>query len=824
MFNVLKGRGFFTVFSISIFAASSQSLAQVALEEIIVTSQKREQSLQDVQVSVNVLSGEKILDAGITKIEDLQAYVPNLVMSETGIGTNIYIRGIGSGINQGFEQSVGTYIDGTYYGRAQLSRAPFLDLERVEVLRGPQNVLYGKNSLGGALTINTAKPTQDFEGHVAATVGDFGERVVDLVLSGGLTDTVSARLAHRSRDLDGYVQNADLSDEPSRDESTTRLTLAWDASEDLDVSLKLEDGSFDVVGRQIEIVGDEGSLNPALGGATWSQFLAGFGASTSVLNTSQDFVRSSNGDFSQNDTSNITLDLDYRWNDYEINSVTSYVEYDYNERCDCDFTGADVFFVDSREDYSQFSQEIRIESPLGETFEWMAGVYYQTSDLEFEDAFLTTPTSVIGNVLDTILSSDAAFGDAFPTGATGAGQQLAGISVPRTFDQDSDLISGFVQVGWNINDKAKLTIGGRYNSEDKEASRTLTVQDSDGNEIPFNAEFIPGTEVGIDYILGNVLNVVRHDISDGLEEDDFSPSVTFEYAFNDDVQGYANWSRGFKAGGFDVRSNVAPATFDAAGNAIPPPGTVVVNEFNPALSYEVEPGTFEYDQEEATSIELGLKSRLLNGSLEVNLAAFHTEYEDLQVSIFDGTLGFNVGNAAEATSIGVELESRWAVSENLNLRGSLAWLDFEFDDYEDGQATQRQRILTGQNTTDFQGFTNQYVADFSGALAADYVRDIGNDLLFSSTLDLIFTTEYNPSQNVDPEIEQDGYVKLNARVAVSSIDDTWEIALVGKNLTDEDIITYTNDTPLSANLVQSVGFYGFVEPPRAFTVQGTYRF
>jgi len=189
-----------TVVAPSAFSQQASGL----LEEVIVTSKKRAQSLQDVSISVNVLNGEKIQDAGITKIEDLQSYVPNLSMSETGIGTNIYIRGIGSGINQGFEQSVGLYKDGVYHGRAQLTRAPFLDLERVEVLRGPQNILYGRNSIAGALSVVTAQPTEEFEGHVSLTYEpDFGEQIADIVLSGAITENLTGRLAHRSRDLDG---------------------------------------------------------------------------------------------------------------------------------------------------------------------------------------------------------------------------------------------------------------------------------------------------------------------------------------------------------------------------------------------------------------------------------------------------------------------------------------------------------------------------------------------------------------------------------------------------------------------------------------------
>jgi len=145
----------------------SSAIAAPALEEVLVTATLRTESLQDVPVSVNAVSGEKMQEAGIDKIEDLQAYVPNLSMSETGIGTNIYIRGIGSGINPGFEQSVGMYFDGVSYSRAQLTRAPFLDLARVEVLRGPQNILYGKNSIAGALSLISARPGDEQEGSLS---------------------------------------------------------------------------------------------------------------------------------------------------------------------------------------------------------------------------------------------------------------------------------------------------------------------------------------------------------------------------------------------------------------------------------------------------------------------------------------------------------------------------------------------------------------------------------------------------------------------------------------------------------------------------------
>lgn len=788
------------------------------LEEVIVTSKKRAQSLQDVSLSVNVLGGEKIAEAGITKIEDLQAYVPNLTMSETGIGTNIYIRGIGSGINQGFEQSVGMYKDGVSHGRAQLSRAPFLDLERVEVLRGPQNILYGRNSIAGALSITTAQPTEEFEGHVALTYeSDYGEQIADVVLSGPLAENLTGRFAHRTRKMDGYVADLDGGDEPDRDEQTTRLSLRWDISDDLDATLIYEDGSFDVTGRQVEIIGDQPSLNPALSGANWSQFLfslnplnAFTGADltpASALNVTQDFQRSANRDFSDNNTETITLTVNYALGDLSLTSVTSSLEYDYREICDCDFTSANIFFVESTEDYSQFSQEFRLASPVGEKFEWIAGIYYQSSDLEFTDRFFTDQTSSVGNLLDTILPG--LFTGIYPAGAA---QQLNGFAAPRTFDQDSDLWSGFVQATWNINDVSRLTLGGRYSSEEKSASRTLTYTDLAGNELAYNDSFVPNTFIGVDYILGRVLNVARHDLAGNREESKFAPSATYEYDLNDSSLGYISWARGFKAGGYDVRSNVSST------------GYSVINPFASALSFELEPGSFEYSQERAETIEIGLKTTLLDGNMELNIAAFNTDYEDLQVSIFDGSLGFNVGNAGEATTKGIEMDGRWALSESFWLAASLAWLDFEFTDFPNGQCTQIERITTGENLCDYQGLSNQYVADLSGYLSANYETAITDSLLFRATADLLYTSDYNPTQNLDPNVEEDGYTKLNLRLAISDIDDQWEVALIGKNLTDENIVTYANDTPLATSLSQSIGYYGFVESPRTLSVQGTYRF
>lgn len=818
---ILLQRGFLAAASL---IGSAAVLAQpIVLEEILVTAQKRTESLQDVSVSVNALSGEKIGEAGINKIEDIQAYVPNLTMSETGIGTNIYIRGLGSGINQGFEQSVGMYVDGVHYGRAQLSRAPFLDLQRVEVLRGPQNILYGKNSVAGAISIATAPPENDYAANIRVLYEpEYGESVIDLMVNGSLSDTVSGRFAYRARDLDGYVDNIDGGTEPQRDEDTARLSLRWDINDDLDATLKIGQGTFDVTGRQIEILGDARSLNPGLGGANWGQFLLALnplntftGADTtpaSVLNTDIDYQRSSNGDYSVNETGEVVLNVNYRMDDYELTSTTAYLNYDYEELCDCDFTSANVFFVTSNEKFEQFSQEFRIASPIGERFEWLAGLYFQSSELDFRDRFTTT-NSVVGNVLDTVLpvafSTDGGLTTVYPAGAA---QQIVNIAVPREFEQDTTLSSVFFQGTFNLTDRARITLGGRYSDESKEGRRYLTVVDAAGNEIPYDDSFIPGGSMGIDYLLGRILQVARHDLAGDRDESNFAPAATFELDVTDDSMAYVSWTRGYKSGGFDTRSNV------------PPVPTTVTNAFSRSLAFTLPAGSFEYDSEESRTVEVGMKNRLAGGSVELNVSAFQTQYTDLQVSIYDGVLGFNVGNAAEAVAEGFELDGRWAVTNNFTLSGSLAFLDFEFQDYPNGQCTQLQRIQGGVPTCSYNGLTNQYVANFSGAIGAEIAREIGDRLLLRTALDVVFSDDYNPSQNLDPIMDQPGYQKINLRVALSDEARGWEIAVLAKNLNDAEVVTYANDTPLASNLTQSIGHYSFVESPRTIAVQGSFSF
>ena len=417
--NLLKASLFF------ILIINSSSIFAQKLEEIVVTAQKRAESLQDVSVSVTAMSGEKLAETGVARLEEVTAFIPNFTLSETGIGTNIYIRGIGSGINQGFEQSVGMYFDGIYYGRAQLARSPIFDLERVEVLRGPQVTLFGNNSIGGAVSIVSAKPTDYFTGSVGLMAdNDHGEEEIKLALSGPLTDNLNARLAIRDYKLGGYVKNSFLDrDEPKRDYLTSRLSLEFTPDSDAFTALlKLERSDFDVEGRQIVMVRDEPTnykglssnamvrknyfakgaystpcllfLDPSLpcgqdpvyNPATYTVdgeypipnmndiFKSGIrtGAVDAPIFPSvggQDVAysgdysqRGSNNDSSENNIENATLTIDIPFENGDLKIVNGFLKYDYRDVCDCDFTSATLLEYESQEEYKQRSHEFRYTS------------------------------------------------------------------------------------------------------------------------------------------------------------------------------------------------------------------------------------------------------------------------------------------------------------------------------------------------------------------------------------------------------------------------------------------------------------------------------
>jgi len=741
--------------------ATAESLA---LEEIVVTAQKRAESLQDVPISVNAVGGDKMDDAGIENLKDLSAYVPNLKVTEGGLVPQLYIRGVGSGQNQGFEQSVGTYSDGIYAGRSLQSRGAFLDLERVEVLRGPQSILFGKNSIAGALSLVSAKPTEEFEGKVSLShEPEYDQTEFNVAVSGAITDSLRARLALRDRQEGGYLENDNINKSVSEvDERAARTTLVWDASNDLEVTLKLERSEIEQDGRtfQVESMGvypvamDDLSLDDK----TWS-------------NEDNRLSFESDG---------VMLKLDYTLGGHTLTAVSGYSAYSYDEKdYDGDTAYIPLISMDMQEEFEQVSQEIRLVSPGGETVDYIVGAFYQASEQEYREDATLVVNGLVGT--DLILA--------------------------RPFEQESDTWAVFAQATWNLSEALRVTAGLRYTEEEKEG---LRVQDTfttggylgtlDGvsvSDTPALAALAAGLTAGF--------NLQDHELDDKRDEEVLTPSFSVQYDFNEDTMLYASYSTGYKSGGFDARNT--NAIMGTLPSGVPGGGDV-----------------FSFDEEEAETIELGAKMSLLDGTAELNAALFLTDYTDMQVSVFDGAFGFSVANAGEARVQGLELDGRWRATENLTLTGALAYLDFEWTDYPAaGCPTDTNTPATPSplyaGNCDFTGKEGEQTPEWSASLSAQHVYPLGDTFELRSNLDVNFKDNHFTSGDMDRRQEQGGATRINARLALASSDDRWQVALVGKNLTDQVVRTFGSKVSLSGS-----GITSLMAPPRTVAVEGIFNF
>lgn len=759
------------------------------VELIEVTSQRRVQNIQDVPISVQAFGAAQLERASIDKIEDLQLYVPNLNLAESGLSTQLFIRGIGSGNNQGFEQSVVQFVDGVSYARQQLSRAPFFDMERAEVLRGPQSILFGKNAIGGALNFTTASVEEYTSARLFAQVGEFGIREYQGVINGALWgDNLYGRLSVRHYEEDGYIDNVTLNrSEPNRKDQTIRAKLLYNVNNDWSLHFKYEKNDFETVGRQIEILQDEGNPGNPFG----ATLAAGFGLPNALPETNHDYSRVSNGDSSFNSSQNLTFEVKGMLGELEFESRTSSLQYDFQDICDCDYLGANIFTVPMDEDYKQFSQEFRVASDSANRFFWQAGVFYQTSELVFSDA-IVLPTAEIGQT-DLGVLPTAVFA---LTGSAVQGEALSGISARRDFTQDTDALSAFAQLTYKVTDATQVTLGARLSREEKEGFRTINANDTSTG--------LPTTNPVSPLVLNGLFAIESeqtsgHYLTGERTETAFDPSINIQHYLNDDVMLYASWSKGSKAGGFDARANTV--------------------------------SSFEFEDEQATAFELGMKSTFWNRRAKLNVTAFATDYKGLQVSQFDGTLGFVVGNA-DAEMQGIEIEGSFAITEDLTFSYSGAYLDHEFTNYEEGNCYYRQQFDTDNpdmaaryneetGLCSYNGLTGQYVPEFSANTNLDYYTDITADSVLHINLNYNYSSKQNTHQNLDPVFEQDAIGRVDVNIAIEFND--WGIELLGRNITDEKFVTYSGNSPLSGTFGADT-IYGFVAAPATWSLRAYYNF
>lgn len=824
--------------------AQENETDSIKLETITVTSQKRTQTLKEVPLSVSAMNADKMEKAGITDAEDLSAYIPNFSVSKDSIADKINIRGMQSGNLAGFEQSVGTFVNGIYRGRGVQSRFSFMDVERVEVLRGPQSILFGKNTVAGALNITTAKPDEEFNGRVSLTENITLEQTeMSAMLTGALSDSLRARAFLLSRDMDkGWVENQFYNtDDPQTEETMGRVTLEWDASDNTMVTFLYEGSDFDY-GSFPHAMRQAGPL-AALGAIEGTE-VANIGNTNPVLDfgASQNMIGNSN---------EATLISETNLTSGTLTVTAGHSAYDFKRNLDADYSPLDALRFSDTEDYEQNSLEIRFASDTKGDFEYMTGLYWQTQDLELSGLSLFNIPFLQNVLLGGCNAGVSALGGSLAdiyqagnVGATGAG--VIGLNGPAGLvntcgtaaafdgipvgvgryaylDQTTDTLGIFAQGTWQVSDQLSATFGLRHTQESKEASKIGYATDFAVNTTT------PTTNPLVTAVAEQVGEFATHSFAPsdpGMTRDENSTtwSLNLKYTSADDSMAYISAGTGFKGGGYNSFYMRSPL------------------RDNTANSNDVA-----FEEEDVITFEAGYKTSLLNGSADLNLSVFHSTFENMQVSVFSGNTTFEVQNAAEATSYGLELDGRWRATESLTFSGSLGLLSFEFDEFASQACTSNQFLAArqgafaaaagnipqqigiamtynnascaGAGVNDMQGRTTTNAPDLTASFVASHVTEIADGFDLNTDIDVNHRSEVFRVDDLDPIGRLPAMSFVNASVTLDAYDQGWSVSLIANNLTDKAHFDYINDVPLFPGAHNYMPLQG-----RTYTLRLNYEF
>jgi iron complex outermembrane receptor protein len=722
------------------------------LEVIVVTATKREKNIQEVPISMTALSGARLERLGIKEVANLENSVPNLDFGNTHTNDNpaITIRGISASAgNIGFEAGVGVYIDGVYMGRNSSLNQPLTDIDMVEVLRGPQGTLFGKNTTVGALNIKTRRPSEEFEGAVQLEVGNFGLLRTRARVSGPLIDdTLLAKISVYTDDRDGFEVNLkeDASDALDENQHGMRGELLYKATDALEMSLR-----WDLSESDRKVIAWSVDENDKHG-------LSFEGNKPHVI--SQD-------DSDENRTiqgSSFTVDYDFG-NGYSFTSITGLRDLDININGDQDFQAAERLNIVKSEAFEQFSQELRIASPNGRAFKYVAGLYYYQQDAK-------SNLSNIAIESFPVIGVDAGFvaGLGAPLGFPAWGAE-ADLYNTTTSAVDTTSTALFLDSSYDITDNLTLLVGIRYTNEDKELKYS---QKGINLLIPSYAEF-----------------------ADERSDSETSPNIGLSYSVDADINIYAKVTRGFKSGGWNATSISSPTPFGPN----PIPENVITPEQIEAM---------KFNPEELTNYEVGVKSELFDGLMRLNAAVFYIDYENMQLSVFKGLEGSVTTNAGESRSKGFEIEVEAVPFDNISILGSVGYSDAIFTDFDPNDTIEGDDL----DGLRFSG------PKFNTHLSVTHYTDLGDLGFLSTGVDYSYKSKsYGKFSN--PEGTEFGSTSIvNARIAFES-EENWEVALWVKNLLDKgNVIARQADSNLALFNIDLINY----DAPRTFGATFTYNF
>lgn len=791
------------------------------VDEIIVTAQKREQSLQDVPIVVTSLSQEVLQDAGVRDIKDLQILTPGMTVTSTTTeaSTTARIRGVGTvGDNPGLESSVGVVIDGVYRSRNGVGFGDLGELSRIEVLKGPQGTLFGKNTSAGVINIITEAPSFTPEFNAELGTGSYGALGASASVSGPLTDTLAFRVYGARRVRDGFydVNLGDgprtLTDDANQDFYTVRGQLLWLPNDNTSVRLIADYSARDeycCAGVQVRTGPTYPFIDGTSAGTGQTPPAAGFGRLP--------FSRTafSNRDTGQTiDDKGLSLEVNIDLPDMgaTLTSVTAARRWATVNGQDNDFTGADIAYRLEDGDFGtsikNFSQELRLAGG-NDMIEWLVGAFYTTEDIDRNDSFyfgadyapvLSFQLSAAINAINPLIPVSPSILPCFTTAAqTPVGLQsclgtggavfntgptfTAGQSLEDTYSQSTKSFAVFTNNTWHVTDQFDITLGLRYTEDNKDltglqtnpGTQHLTCAAALGNATTI------GTVLGsaASSILGRMClpwsnpSYTNRVINQSSDDGEFSGTIKAAYRLNDSIMTYASYARGYKSFGYNM---------DRVQNGITPTASLY------------------FPSENVDSYELGVKATLFDRSMLLNVTYFDQTFTDFQLNTFLGT-AFVVESIPELTSRGIDADMVWfSPVEGLSFQGGVTWTDAEY-----GVFTAADLAVPGNfpGLSLLPGARPSFAPEWSGTLSVNFNRSIGNGMRAGFSLAGKYSSEYNTGSDLLPYKAQDAFGIVNGRITIGTDDERWTLEAWAQNLTDEEYVQVAYNGFLQGSAFQS---------------------
>jgi outer membrane receptor protein involved in Fe transport len=761
--------------AVAISSAGLVGAAQAQLDEIVVTAQKKEQNLQDVPISVTAFSDERLKLSGVQNIEDLTAIAPSLSINTTntpGSTTTIRIRGIGTtGNNPGLEAAVGFFIDGVYRSKSGTAINDLIDIERIEVLRGAQGTLFGKNTSAGAIHVITKKPTDEFEAYGDVSFGNFQSQRLRGVVNVPIVEGVlAARFSGGYNRRDGFIRNLnDGRDHNDKDRWNLRGQLLYTPTDDLEIR---------VIAEQFQAEEDFGGTTRLTSGAL-APIIAGFSAIAGSVPppnaplVNQGTANDPNAGSQMDQQISVQMDWDLGFAD--LTTISAYRFNDTDTNQDVDFVGIDVLTQDATIEQEFFSQEARLAGSWEDALwtnniDWMFGGFYSSENIG-RHGFLRNEVDT-GAYLDTLI-------------AVGVNPGSAGLVAPLFVNGIGETMkAGQNGIGWSLFGHADIEVldwlsvvgGARFNHERKEGGMVFETYEPDF--LPTPGLVVPG--VGAVPAIGNPFvtpqnNWIAGDVNGNeIQDDEWTGNVAIQVRPTDDVMAYVSYAHGYKAGGLNLDRGASGARGTGALSS-----TICTDTTNP-LTCGFSGTT--YGAEFSDTYEFGVKTNWWDGRAQLNVTLFDTRFTNFQLNTFTG-LGFFITNVGVVNSRGFEAEGMISPFDGLLITGGVTYADAQYADDVDAS----NLTATGQGDGPLGDGQLTNSNKWSGVTTATYRHALPNTDGLEAFVhgEVYFRSRTNTGSDLDPLKEQKGWSKVNARMGLGAEDGNWTAAVWCRNCGDK---------------------------------------